>query len=164
QNYLGVSELPQDIKSRADILYIDYPPFQDDKGFYWPDEALILKDYMEYVAPLSKEEFTYLWYAVINDVPTDEGERLITPEREKEINLLFELLKIANEIRKAYRAYQTQSSEEPVEFVFSIRDTIRCARRLRKVPDAKKVVLDTIIPKISSPLEKEIVRSLVERV
>jgi len=164
QNYLGVSELPQDIKSRADILYIDYPPFQDDKGFYLPDEALILKDYMEYVAPLSKEEFTYLWYAVINDVPTDKGERLITPEREKEINLLFELLKIANEIRKAYRAYQTQSSEEPVEFVFSIRDTIRCARRLRKVPDAKKVVLDTIIPKISSPLEKEIVRSLVERV
>ncbi len=164
QNYLGVSELPQDIKSRADVLYIDYPPFQDERGFYYPDEAIILKDYMEEVAPLSKEDFTHLWYLVVNDVRTVKGEDLRTPEREREVSLLFELLKIANEIRKAYRSYQTQQSEEPVEFVFSIRDTIRCARRLKKYGDAKKTVIETVIPKISSPLEKEIVRSIVERV
>ncbi|WP_461829496.1 AAA family ATPase [Aquifex sp.] len=164
QNYLGVSELPQDIKSRADIMYVDYPPFEDEKGFYYPDEALILKDYMDNLATLNKEEFTYLWYYVVNDVKTELGEKLNTPEREKEIRHLFELLKIANEIRKAYRAYQTQQSEEPVEFVFSIRDTIRCARRIKKFGDAKTTVIETIIPKISSPLEKEIVRSIVERV
>ncbi|GAB6065285.1 AAA family ATPase [Aquifex pyrophilus] len=163
QNYLGVSELPQDIKSRADIMYVDYPPFEDEKGFYYPDEALILRDYVDTLAPLNKEEFTYLWYYVVNDVKTELGEKLRTPERERDVRLLFELLKIANEIRKAYRAYQTQQSEEPVEFVFSIRDTIRCARRLKKYGDAKKVVIETIIPKISSPLEKEIVRSIVER-
>ena len=164
QNYLGVSELPQDIKSRADIMYVDYPPFEDEKGFYYPDEALILRDYVDTLASLNKEEFTYLWYYVVNDVKTELGEKLRTPERERDIRLLFELLKIANEIRRAYRAYQTQQSEEPVEFVFSIRDTIRCARRLKKYGDAKKVVIETIIPKISSPLEKEIVRSIVERV
>jgi len=164
QNYLGVSELPQDIKSRADVMFVDYPPFQDERGFYYPDEAIILKDYMEHVTPLSKEDFTYLWYLVVNDVRTQRGEELRTPEREREIELLFELLKIANEIRKAYRAYQTQQSEEPVEFVFSIRDTIRCARRLKKFGDAKTTVIESIIPKISSPLEKEIVRSIIERV
>lgn len=164
QNYLGVSELPQDIKSRADVMYVDYPPFQDERGFYYPDEAIILKDYMDHVAPLNKEDFTYLWYLVVNDVKTARGEELRTSEREHEINLLFELLKIANEIRRAYRAYQTQQSEEPVEFVFSIRDTIRCARRLKKYGDAKTTVIETIIPKISSPLEKEIVRSIIERV
>ncbi len=163
QNYLGVSELPQDIKSRADVLYIDYPPFQDERGFYYPDEAIILKDYMEEVAPLGKEDFTYLWYLVVNDVKTARGEELRTPEREREVKLLFELLKIANEIRKAYRAYQTQQSEEPVEFVFSIRYTIRCDRMLKKFGDAKTTILETIIPKISSPLDKEIVRSIVER-
>ncbi len=163
QNYLGVSELPQDIKSRADVMYVDYPPFQDERGFYYPDEAIILKDYMEHVASLSKEDFTYLWYLVVNDVRTARGEELRTPEREREIELLFELLKIANEIRRAYRSYQTQQSEEPVEFVFSIRDTIRCARRLKKFGDAKEVVTETVIPKISSPLEKEIVRSIIER-
>ena len=163
QNYLGVSELPQDIKTRADVMFVDYPPFQDERGFYYPDEALILKDYMEHVAPLSKEDFTYLWYAVVNGISTERGEALKTPEREEEINQLFELLKIANEIRKAYRAYQTQQSEEPVEFVFSIRDTIRCARRIKKYGSAKKTVIETIIPKISSPLEKEIVRSIIER-
>ncbi len=164
QNYLGVSELPQDIKSRADVMYVDYPPFQDEKGFYYPDEAMILKDFMDEIAPLDKSDFTYLWYMVVNDVKTQRGEQLRTPEREREINLLFELLKIANEIRKAYRAYQTQQSEEPVEFVFSIRDTIRCARRLKKYGDAKTTVIESIIPKISSPLEKEIVRSIIERV
>lgn len=164
QNYLGVSELPQDIKTRADVMYVDYPPFQDERGFYYPDEAMILKDYLKHVASLNKEEFTYLWYLVVNDVKTTKGEELRTPEREREINLLFELLKIANEIRKAYRAYQTQQSEEPVEFVFSIRDTIRCARRLEKFSDAKTTVIETIIPKISSPLEKEIVKSIIERV
>lgn len=163
QNYLGVSELPQDIKSRADVLYIDYPPFEDERGFYYPDEAIILKNYLEEVAFLSKEEFTYLWYLVVNEVDTQKGRELRTPEREREVRLLFELLKIANEIRKAYRSYQTQSSEEPVEFVFSIRDTIRCARRLRKYGNAEEAVLQTVIPKISSPLEKEIVRSIVER-
>ena len=164
QNYLGVSELPQDIKSRADVMFVDYPPFQDERGFYYPDEAIILKDYLEEVASLNKEDFTYLWYLVVNDIHTERGQELKTPEREKEIALLFELLKIANEIRKAYRAYQTQQSEEPVEFVFSIRDTIRCARRLKKYGDAKKAVAESIIPKISSPLEKEIVRSIIERV
>jgi len=44
-----------------------------------------------------------------------------------------------------------------------MRDTIRCARRLKKYGDAKSVILETIIPKISSPLEREIVRSIVER-
>lgn len=112
---------------------------------------------------LNKKEFTYLWYYVVNDVKTELGEKLRTPEREREVHLIFELLKIANEIRKAYRAYQTQQSEEPVEFVFSMRDTIRCARRLKKYGDAKSVILETIVPKISSPLEREIVRSIVER-
>ncbi|NPA32705.1 MAG: AAA domain-containing protein [Aquificae bacterium] len=163
QNYLGVSELPQDIKSRADIMFVDYPPFEDERGFYYPDEALILKDYVPTLSSLSKEDFTYLWYYVVNDIKTQRGKELLTQERERDILKLFELLKIANEIRKTYRAYQTQQSEEPVEFVFSIRDTVRCARRLPRYSSAKDVVLETIIPKISSPLEREIVKSIVER-
>ena len=164
QNYLGVSELPQDIKSRADVIYIDYPPFQDERGFYYPDEAIILKNYVPQLSDLSREDFTYLWYQVVNEVSTARAKDLITPERERFVLLIFELLKIANEIRKAYRLYQTQQSEEPVEFVFSIRDTIRCARRLTRYEDAKKTVAESIIPKISSPLEKEIVKSIIERV
>jgi len=85
--------------------------------------------------------------------------KLVTPERERKTEMLFELLRIANAIRKAYRSYQTQQSEEPVEFVFSIRDTVRCARRLEKYGDARKVVS---VPKISSPLEREIVQSIIE--
>ncbi len=162
QNYLGVSELPQDIKSRADVMFVDYPPFEDERGFYYPDEAIILRNYVSGLRELSKEDFTYLWYYLVNGVKTDRGMKLVTPERERKTEMLFELLRIANAIRKAYRSYQTQQSEEPVEFVFSIRDTVRCARRLEKYGDARKVVSETIIPKISSPLEREIVQSIIE--
>ncbi|QID33725.1 AAA family ATPase [Pampinifervens florentissimum] len=161
QNYLGVSELPQDIKSRADIIFVDYPPFEDEKGIYHPDEAIILKDHVRELSFLTLEEFIYLWHSVVNGLKTEplEGQERL----EKSVWKVFELLKIANAIRKAYRAYQTQQSEEPVDFVFSIRDTIRCARRLDKYPSVKSLVLETILPKVGSPLEKEIIKSIVER-
>jgi MoxR-like ATPase len=162
QHYLGVSELPQDIKSRADVMFVDYPPFEDSRGFFHPDEALILKDYVSSLSELSNEEFVYLWYALINQVETPQAQRLINPTRERHIYLLFDLLKIANRIRKAYRDYQSQRSEEPVEFVFSIRDTIRCARRLERYNSAQRVVIETILPKVSSPLEREILKNIIE--
>ena len=162
QNYLGVSELPQDIKSRADILFIDYPPFEEEGGLYSADEALILRDQVPELSLLSSEDFLYLWHHVVNGIKVKNKEGI---ERlEDHIWNLFELIKIANAIRKAYRAYQTQQSEEPVDFVFSIRDTIRCARRLNKYSDVKALVIDTILPKVSSPLEREILKSLIERV
>jgi len=162
QNYLGVSELPQDIKSRADILFIDYPPFEEEGGLYSADEALILRDQVPELSLLSSEDFLYLWHHVVNGIKVKNIEGI---ERlEEHIWKLFELIKIANAIRKAYRAYQTQQSEEPVDFVFSIRDTIRCARRLNKYSDVKALVIDTILPKVSSPLEREILKSLIERV
>ncbi|MCS7307060.1 MAG: AAA family ATPase [Aquificaceae bacterium] len=161
QNYLGVSELPQDIKSRADILLIDYPPFEDQSGLYNPDEAIILKDYVRELSHLNSEDFTYLWHWVINGLKVKEVEG--TERLEPYVWKLFELLKIANEVRKAYRSYQMQQSEEPVDFVFSIRDTIRCARRLGSYQSVKSLVIDTILPKVSSPLEREILKSIVER-
>jgi hypothetical protein len=143
-------------------MFVDYPPFEDSKGFFHPDEALILKDYVSSLSELSNEEFVYLWYALINQVETPQAKRLINPTRERHIYLLFDLLKIANRIRKAYRDYQSQRSEEPVEFVFSIRDTIRCARRLERHNSAQRVVIETILPKVSSPLEREILKNLIE--
>lgn len=84
QHYLGVSELPQDIKSRADVLYIDYPPFEDGRGFYYPDEAIILKDYVPHLSELNTEEFSYLWYLVVNGVATERAKAVWSKEREKE--------------------------------------------------------------------------------
>ena len=68
QNYLGVSELPQVIKSRADILFIDYPPFEEEGGLYSADEALILRDQVPELSLLSSEDFLYLWHHVVNGI------------------------------------------------------------------------------------------------
>jgi len=161
QNYLGVSELPQDIKSRADIMFVNYPPFEEERGFYYPDEALILKDYVPSLSSLSQEEFVYLWYSVVNGMELVDKER--KEKYEPYIVKLFELLKAANAIRKAYKDYQTQQSEEPVDFVFSIRDTIRCARRLERYASVKELLFETILPKVSSYLEREVLKSIIER-
>lgn len=163
QNYLGVSELPQDIKSRAEVIYIDYPPFEDEKGFYYPDEALILKDYMVGLDAFMKEDFVYLWYEKINGIRLDKTINA-TETDIKNMFKIFDLLKIASRIRKAYRDYQSGQSDEAVDFVFSMRDTIRCARKLNDQDDVKKVVKSTVLPKISNLFERKTVESLIEEV
>ena len=91
QNYLGVSELPQDIKSRADILFIDYPPFEEEGGLYSADEALILRDQVPELSLLSSEDFLYLWHHVVNGIKVKNIEGI---ERlEEHIWKLFELIK-----------------------------------------------------------------------
>jgi ATPase family associated with various cellular activities (AAA). len=161
QNYLGVSELPQDIKSRADILYIDYPPFEDEKGFYYPDEALILKDYVAGFEGLTKEDFIYLWYDKINGINHDKAIN-ISEITIKNLYKIFELLKIASSIRRAYRDYQSGQSEEAIDFVFSMRDTIRCARKLNESDNVKEVVKSTILPKVSNLFERKSVETLID--
>jgi hypothetical protein len=37
-------------------MFVDYPPFEDSKGFFHPDEALILKDYVSSLSELSNED------------------------------------------------------------------------------------------------------------
>ncbi len=161
QNYLGVSELPQDIKSRAEILYIDYPPFEDEKGFYYPDEALILKDYVVGFEGLTKEDFIYLWYDKINGISHDKTIN-VSELAIKNLYKIFELLKIASSIRKAYRDYQSGQSEEAIDFVFSMRDTIRCARKLNENDDVKEIVKSTILPKVSNLFERRSVETIID--
>lgn len=161
QNYLGVSELPQDIKSRADILYVDYPPFEDEKGFYYPDEAIILKDYIAGFESLTKEDFIYLWYDKINGISHDKIIN-VSEITIKNLYKIFELLKIASSIRKAYRDYQSGQSEEAIDFVFSMRDTIRCARKLNDSDNVKEVVKSTILPKVSNLFERKSVETLID--
>ena len=161
QNYLGVSELPQDIKSRADILYIDYPPFEDEKGFYYPDEALILKDYVAGFEGLTKEDFIYLWYDKINGINHDKAIN-VSEITIKNLYKIFELLKIASSIRRAYRDYQSGQSEEAIDFVFSMRDTIRCARKLNESDNVKEIVKSTILPKVSNLFERKSVETLID--
>jgi len=43
------------------------------KGFYYPDEALILKDYVAGFEGLTKEVFINLWYDKINGINHDKA-------------------------------------------------------------------------------------------
>ncbi|MCS7084414.1 MAG: AAA family ATPase, partial [Aquificaceae bacterium] len=158
QNYLGVSELPQDVKSRADIMFVDYPPFESD-GLYIPDEAMIMRLNVPELMNLKNEEFVKLWHSRINNINLGSN---FTKEQENRVYELFAILKVASALRKAHRAYQSQQSEEPVQVIFSIRDSMRCARRLGKFKDLRTLLYETISSKASSPLEREIIKNIID--
>lgn len=158
QNYLGVSELPQDVKSRADIVFMDYPPFESE-GLYAPDEAMIMRLNVKELSSLSDMEFVKLWHSKINQIDLGLS---FSKEQEERVYELFAILKVATALRKAHRAYQSQQSEEPVQLIFSIRDSMRCARRLGKFKDLRSLLYDSIASKASSPLEKEVIKNLID--
>jgi len=158
QHYIGVNELPQDVKSRAEILYIDYPPFSEDNIFFHCDEAMILRSHIPSLKDLKSEDFYLTWHKVVNKVDFDIE---VSKDRERIITDLMKLLGIIDRIRYHYKLYQSNKSEEPVNYVFSIRDSIRCVRKWVKGLDIRSAVKETVIPKIGNLYEREIMDNII---
>jgi len=110
---------------------------------------------------LVKEDFIYLWYDKINGISSDKVIN-VSDITIKNLYKIFELLKIASSVRRAYRDYQSGQSEEAIDFVFSMRDTIRCARRLNDNDNVKEIVKATILPKVSNLFERKSIETLIE--
>ena len=83
-----------------------------------------------------------------------------------------EVVEMANKIREAYRAYHEGKSDEPIKFVFSLRESVECAFELPHVEltaeekkkgmtRAKKAVQEVILPKIPLGEERTYLQSLI---
>ena len=158
QHYMGVNELPQDVKSRAEIIYIDYPPFSEENLFFHCDEAMILKPHIPALRDISTRDFYFIWHKIVNNINFDVE---ISKDVEKAILELAKLLSIVERIRNHYKLYQSNKTEEPVNYVFSIRDSIRCVRKWVKGLDVKDAIRETVIPKVSNFYEKEIIEGII---
>ncbi len=158
QHYMGVRELPQDVKSRAEIITVEYPPFSENNLFFHPDEAMILKKHVPSLSHLDTEEFYFKWHKYINDIETEVS---VSEEEKVALEGMKAILKVADRIRYQYRLYQSNQSEEPVNYVFSIRDSIRCVRKWVREGDVERAIKGTVLPKISNLYEKEIVENII---
>jgi len=178
QHYMGVKPLAETIKSRARIMEVPYPPFVKEQtptgAFqkYRTDEALILRKYIPSLSELSPAEFNILWENIVNRRPTAEASDLLTPDRSQGIKEIKEIVEIANKIRKAYQAYREGKSDDPINFVFSLRESIEASFELddAKVSDqergrgmtrAKKAIKDVILPKIPIGEERTYIETLI---
>lgn len=163
QHYLGVKPLSPEVKSRARIMYIDYPP-EKVGAKYAPYEAEILAKYVPELSGIGTREFDLLWNYVCNRDTSNGGDKYHTKQREQVCKELLQIVKTANRVREAYKAYRTGASNDPIDFVFSLRETIDIAAEMTSGASTRDAIEDVIIPKISDPAEKERVKAIVRGV
>lgn len=178
QHYMGVKPLAETIKSRARIMEVSYPPFEKEKTSpneavqYRADEALIIRQYVPELKGLSQQEFQILWDSEINGKADPRATDLITADHKERIEEVKEIVEIANKIRQAYKAYHEGKSDEPIKFVFSLRESVECGYELddaeitseekrKGMTKAKKAVKEVILPKIPLGEERTYLETLI---
>ncbi len=191
ENYIGTQPLAQEFKSRARVIEVDYQPYnviekvngeyervnvetqtvpsgKSTEGFTKvrkrPDEAFILAQRAEDLRTLNKEEFTKLWNHAVNGDAVNGGDIFATPERLQAISALDLLVRIANKVRQAYRAYQRNESNDIVEFVFTQRETEEIIFDLEEFDQksVKNAVKLVVLPKIGEYEQRQRVEQLID--
>ncbi len=142
--------------------------------FYRSDEALIVRQYVPELKNLSQEEFQLLWDALINKKISSKAKDLITPTRQAAIENIKEIVATANAIRQAYRAYHEGKLDQPIKFVFSLRESVESAFELSEVEveedekkkgitPAKKAIMEVVLPKVPMGEERIYLETLIKQ-
>lgn len=169
EDYAGVEPLPETIRSRARMMEVGYPPYfeqKDGRNYFRADEAMVLRQYLPELKSLHPKEFLLLWDQIINGRSSSLVESIITRERELRIKQLNDIVYVANKTRSARNDYLSGISEEPVEFIFSLRESVVMAQDLADIkPDdeegTKKIIEDVVLSKIPRGEKKIKMQDLV---
>ena len=159
ENYRGTTPLPQEVKSRARMITIEYPKVR-------ANEALMYAPLTKSLKGLSSEEFKVLWGKIVDGTPSDIADKVDSEERATTLRNLNEMIRIANLMRDNYR--QTQmglaAHDAEVNFIFSLRDGGQVMEELDddSALTVKEAMKDVIIAKISEPEEKTTVTTLID--
>lgn len=169
QNYAGVNRLSPEVKSRARVVDIDYPPFEEMRGgrTHWrSDEAEMLAAYMDTVGELNQREFKQVWDFVINRDTASGGDRLIggNPQLETDVRRIYDVIRVANRLRDMYEAYQVGDSNEPMEFPTSLREVTDIVMEMNHRQGVKPMIKRVIIPKIDDRRQKRLVEQTIDAV
>lgn len=169
QNYGGVNRLSPEVKSRARVVDIDYPPFEEMRGgrtHYRSDEAEMLAGYMEKLGTLKQQEFKQVWNYVINRDTTNGADRILQgdPEIETDTRRVYDVIRVANRLRAMYEAFQIGDSNEPMEFPTSFREVTDIVMEMNHRQGVKPIIKRVIIPKIDDRKQKRIVEQTIDAV
>lgn len=168
QNYAGVNRLSPEVKSRARVIDIEYPPFEikGQNTRYRPDEAEMLANYMDTLGTLNQKEFRLCWDRVINKDSTNGAERILqgNPVLEADIRRVYDVVRVANRLRAMYEAYQIGDSNEPMDFPTSIREVVDIVLEMNHKRGVADIIKRVIIPKIDDRRQKKIVETTINAV
>lgn len=169
QDYAGVDKLAETILSRADIIEVGYPPFEEMQGGrtrYRSDEAEMLYSYVHVLESLKQREFKLAWDYVVNRDTTNGADRLLqaTPNLEKDVRRLYDGIRVANRLREMYQNYQVGASNEPMDFTTSLREMVNIALRMNHAQNVKDVAKRVILPKIGDRRQRVMVDKTIDAV
>ncbi|MCB0355281.1 MAG: AAA family ATPase, partial [Bdellovibrionales bacterium] len=164
QHYLGVKALSQEVISRSRVMNVDYPAEKRADGTWAPYEAEMLAKAFPRLQNFTHEEFERAWDFAINQKLDNEGDKLLDEATQADLKRLHRIVRSANRVREAYRAFHGGTSTDPLEFVFSIREGTQIASELRYQEDALRAIQDVVLPKIADPQEKKRVKTILENI
>jgi hypothetical protein len=168
QNYAGVNRLSPEVKSRARVIDIEYPPLEIDgeKTRYKPDEAEMLAGYMETLGTLTQKEFRLCWDCVVNKDATNGADRILQANSvlEADIRRVYDVVRVANRLREMYEAYQIGDSNEPMDFPTSIREVVDIVLEMNHKKGVGEIIKRVIVPKIDDRRQKKIVDQTIDAV
>lgn len=169
QNYGGVNRLSPEVKSRARVVDIDYPPFEEIRGgrtHYKSDEAEMLAAYMDTLGELKQQELKQCWDYVINRDTTNGADRILqgNPAIEADIRRVYDVIRVANRLRDMYSAYQIGDSNEPMDFPTSLREVTDIVMEMNHRQGVKPMIKRVIVPKIDDKRQKRLVEQTVDAV
>lgn len=163
QHYLATQKLSQEFLSRATVIHVDYPPFQGKDGTYTPYEAEIYAKHIPALKDATQEEFYKMWNYLVNKDRASDGDKFLTPERKLLIAHLAKMVDLANKVRTVYSAYHAGDMEAPKSaFVFTFREGIQVAKRLKPDSKVNEVLKEIVLPKISDPDEKARIEAMID--
>lgn len=174
-HYAGVNPLAETVKSRARIIAVDYPKFEDENEngdqILRSDEAEMVYQHFSEFQGLGQGDFQAIWHQVVNGRETKNAQSLLNQGRQIRIKQMKMIVRIANHIREAYRQYQENESGNQLDYNFTLRETSDCALELshRKLSDSedeaeaqvRKIVLENIQIKFTTPEERKNIEALI---
>ncbi len=169
QNYAGVNRLSPEVKSRARVIDIDYPPFEEQRGgrtYYRSDEAEMLSAYMSTLSELKQNELKLVWDYVVNKDETNGADVLVkdNPDLVSDVRRIYDVIRVANRLREMYENYQIGDSNEPLDFPTSLREVTDIVMEMNHRKGVKPIVKRVIIPKIDDRRQKRIVEQTIDAV
>jgi len=168
QNYLAVKKLSPEIKSRARVVDMDYPPFVENQGrnIYRSDEAEVLAAYSEPLMRLTPEEFKKIWDSMYAKKSNGDADLLIAGDKNIEVAVrnIYDILRVADSLRRVYQSYQMGEGSTALDFPFGLREGIDIVIEMGTDSKPKDVIRQVIVPKIDDRKQKKDVEIMINTI
>ena len=144
--YQGVGSHSADFVSRARVIELEYPAFQEANGYYTPYEAELYAKQLQYFKGMSSSDFAKAWDDLINSSRLgNKVQSLLSPEKANAMRTVKQLVQTAETIR---RLNKNERDNGQTGYVFTPRDGRQVIAEIRDGFSLHDALINVIMPKI----------------